>query len=99
MDNLILIGEGGRCRIRSVVERSDSAQNNVLKFSIIGTGKDLQYLTAFGGSALVTIGQITTPYSKCIAFDDAAAREDFLAIVSPRSSVSKHVSIGKGSIK
>jgi len=112
MKPLLLVGGGGHChacidvieavgafRIQGIVQRADEERSPVLGYPVIGSDNDLVRLLESTPSALVTVGQISSP-------DVRVALHDLLVelgaclppIISPTSYVSSHSSIGDGTI-
>jgi sugar O-acyltransferase (sialic acid O-acetyltransferase NeuD family) len=106
-----LIGGGGHCaacidvieqqnifEIAGIVEK-DAADEAVLGYPILGNDEELIRLRASCDYAFITVGQIKSPsiriqlflYAKSLGFT-------MPTIVSPRAYVSKHASIGEGTI-
>ena len=112
MKEIILIGGGGHCKsvidvieqeglykIIGIVDKHELLGKDILGYSVIGTDSNLKVLAKKYKNALITVGQIksTTLRKRLfnIAFD---AGFSFPVIVSPRSYVSKHASIGSGTV-
>jgi len=112
MKEILLIGGGGHCKsvidvieqeglykIVGIIDKQESIGMDILGYSFIGIDSDLKFLAKKYTNALVTVGQIksTTLRKRLfnLAFD---AGFSFPVIVSPRSYVSKHASIGSGTV-
>lgn len=108
---LILIGGGGHCaacidvieqedkfEIAGIVDK-DAASGMLLGYPILGGDDDLDALRSSYDYALITVGQIKSPSTRIRLFAYTKSLEFILpTIVSPRAYVSKHASIGEGSI-
>ena len=112
MDESILVGAGGHAlacmdvielsnqfKIAGLVEKDDADGQGNLGYPIIGTDNDLPNLRKKYSHALITIGQIKSPATRTRLFQLLRELDYQLAlIVSPRAYVSKHASIGDGTI-
>lgn len=108
---LVLIGGGGHCaacidvieqedrfKIAGIVER-EGIGNELLGYPILGNDEELPVIRATCDYALITVGQIKTPAIRIRLFEHAKSLGFTLAtIVSPRAYVSKHASLGEGTI-
>ena len=108
---LVLIGGGGHCaacidvieqedrfQIAGIVER-EGIGNELLGYPILGNDDELPVIRARCDYALITVGQIKTPSIRIRLFEYARSLGFTLpTIVSPRAYVSKHASLGEGSI-
>ena len=108
---LILIGGGGHCaacidvieqenkyEIAGIVDKCDAGKIS-LGYPILGGDKDLQKLSLTYSYALITIGQIKSPSTRIQLFKLIKSLGFILpTCVSPRAYVSKHASIGEGTI-
>lgn len=108
---LILIGGGGHCaacidvieqeskfEIAGIVDK-DAASGMLLGYPILGGDDDLDAFRSSYDYALITIGQIKSPSARKRLFAYSKSLGFILpAIVSPRAYVSKHASIGEGTI-
>jgi sugar O-acyltransferase (sialic acid O-acetyltransferase NeuD family) len=112
MKNIILIGGGGHCRsvidvieqegrfkIVGIIDKQEFLDDEVLGYPIIGNDSDLGKLSKVCNNAIVTVGQIRSPLSRINLFN-LAVSEGFMlpSIVSPAAYVSKHASIGGGTV-
>lgn len=109
---LILIGGGGHCRsvidvvehcdgfeIQGIVDHPDRIGENVLGYPIVGSDNDIGRFAGNGMKFLVTVGQIQSSARRRDIFEKIlAAGGDVASVVSPRAHVSKHATIGRGSI-
>lgn len=111
MTGLLLIGGGGHCKaaidvietaglaIAGVLDRPDAGLTEVLGYPLLGNDDALPALVAQGHSALVTIGQIKSPTPRIRAFNAAqAAGARIPHVVSPRAHVSRHATLGEGTM-
>lgn len=110
--SLILIGAGGHARACiDVIEQSSqyqiaglvgmTAELNALHFgySVIATDNDLPSLAKVHRYALITVGQIETSNHRAHLYQVATELGFQLpTIISPSAHVSRHASIGAGSI-
>jgi len=112
-EQIILIGAGGHCKscidvieqqgrfeIAGIVDRENHPEvNAVLDYPILGTDKDLSELKKTYDYALVTVGQIKSPLSRIQLYNLLKDLKFSLPIVvSPIAYVSRHASIGEGTI-
>jgi len=109
--SLILIGGGGHCKscidvieqenkflIAGIVDTNRSICE-LLGYPLLGNDDDLAKLKLNYDYALITIGQIKTPAIRIRLLDYAKSLGFKLpAIISPRAYVSKHATIGNGTI-
>lgn len=111
MTGLLLIGGGGHCKaaidvieaaglaIAGVLDRPEAGLTEVLGHPVLGGDDALPALVAQGHAALVTIGQIRTAAPRIRAFDAArAAGAQMPCVVSPRAHVSRHATLGEGTL-
>jgi sugar O-acyltransferase (sialic acid O-acetyltransferase NeuD family) len=112
MKHIILIGGGGHCKsvidiieqegkfeIAGIVDKPDLLGFNILGYSVIGNDSDLANLANKYQYALITVGQIKSPALRIKLFNMAVKAGFVLPkIISPRSYVSRHSTIGKGTI-
>lgn len=108
---LVLIGGGGHCaacidvieqedrfEISGIVER-DCFGNELLGYPILGSDDDLPGIRATCDYALITVGQIKTPSIRLRLYEyTKSLRFHLPVIISPRAYVSKHASLGEGTI-
>lgn len=109
---ILLIGAGGHARACiDVIEQEDrftvagllglpeEVGASVLGYPVLGTDQELPSLASKFGNALVTVGQIKTPDRRIQLFTVLADTGCTLpSIVSPRGYVSKHATVGAGTI-
>ena len=112
MKKIILIGGGGHCKsvidvieqekkykIHGIVDKPKFLGSKVLGYKVIGSDLDLEYLAQEYKNAVITVGQIKSPLVRIKLFNLARkAGFKFPSIISPRAYVSKHSSIGIGTI-
>ena len=112
MNNIILIGGGGHCKsvidvieqegrfkIAGIVDKPELLGSSILGYSVIGNNFDLNDLVKKYQNALITIGQIRSPVLRIELFD-LAIKAGFILpkIISPNAYVSKHSTIGNGTV-
>ena len=112
MKDIVLIGGGGHCqavidvveqeglfKIVGIIDKPEMFEEKVLKYQIIGNDSELINLVKSCNNALITIGQIKTPSARIKLFNKLLQLGFKLpTIVSPRAYISKHSSIGIGSV-
>ena len=112
MKEIILIGGGGHCKsvidvieqegkftIGGIVDMPELIGKNVLGYPIIGSDSDLEDLSKIYTYALITLGQIRSPELRIKLFNLVKkAGFRFPKIISPKAYVSKHTSIGNGTV-
>ena len=112
MKKIVLIGGGGHCKsvidvieqhgefkISGIVDKTELIGKNILGYKITGDDLDLSILAKKYKNAIITVGQIKSPITRIKLFKLAyKAGFKFPSIVSPRAYVSKHSSIGIGTI-
>lgn len=112
MAGMLLIGGGGHCKaaidviesegvhvIVGILERANFGKESVLGYPVLGTDQDLPVLLGNHPTVLVTIGQVKSPAPRIRAFGAAEAAGAALPIViSPRAHVSRHATIGAGTL-
>ena len=112
MKEIILIGGGGHCKsvidvieqegkftIGGIVDMPELIGKNVLGYPIIGSDSDLEDLSKIYTYALITLGQIRSPEARIKLFNLVKkAGFRFPKIISPKAYVSKHTSIGNGTV-
>jgi sugar O-acyltransferase (sialic acid O-acetyltransferase NeuD family) len=112
MDSVVLIGAGGHCKsvidvieatgryeIVGLIEADDGRSNEVLGYPILGSDRDLPRLIDDYETFLIAIGQITSPRLRIETFDGLLRLgAKFPTVFSPRAYVSKHASIGIGTV-
>ncbi len=112
MDSIVLIGGGGHCqsvidvieqenkfKIAGIVDRPELLGTMVLGYEVIGNDENLEYLAEKYKYACICAGQIKTSSLRERLFS-LAKKAGFLlpCIISPRAYISKHSSIGDGSV-
>lgn len=112
MTPLLLLGAGGHARacidvieeegtfsVAGLVGLPSEVGHLVLGYPVLGTDEDAPALLRKYGKALVTIGQIKTPEPRMRLYGLAKKCGCVLpAVVSPRAHVSRHASLGEGTI-
>jgi sugar O-acyltransferase (sialic acid O-acetyltransferase NeuD family) len=112
MKDIILIGGGGHCKsvidvveqegkfnIIGIIDKSERVGQSVLNYKIIGNDSDLINLVNSCENALISVGQIKSPKARIYLFESLLQLGFSLpTIVSPRAYISKHSSIGIGTI-
>lgn len=112
MKQLLLIGAGGHCKacidvieqigkwqIVGVIDRKDSGVEEVLGYPVIGCDDDLVELRQKYDYAFVTVGQIRSAEIKIKLFNRLRTLGfKQPGLVSPLAYVSKHATIGEGTI-
>ena len=112
MNKIILIGGGGHCKsaidvieqearfkIAGIIDKPELLGSKILGYPVIGSDFDLESLAKKYQNALVTVGQIKSALVR-IKLYDLAIKAGFLlpSIISPNAYVSKHSTIGDGTI-
>jgi sugar O-acyltransferase (sialic acid O-acetyltransferase NeuD family) len=109
---LLLIGGGGHCRscidvietsgefeIIGIIDRSEKIGEKVLGYPVLGCDDDLEKMRTKSSHALLTVGQIRSPAPrKRLAGQCVEAGYEFPIIVSPHAVVSRHATLGEGTI-
>lgn len=109
---ILLIGGGGHCKsvidviemegtysIAGIIDRKELIGHQVLGHKIIGCDDDLERLFNLYNYAVVTVGQIKTPSLRVKLFNRLKAIGfELPTIISPRAYVSKHATIGAGTV-
>ena len=112
MKEIILIGGGGHCkscidvieqqgvyRIAGLVGMPHELGERHLGYEVIGSDEDLSSLAAQYRYAIVTVGQIKSPDIRIRLFQQLTDCGFILpVIVSPRAYLSRHATVGAGSI-
>ncbi|WP_314201177.1 NeuD/PglB/VioB family sugar acetyltransferase [Capnocytophaga sputigena] len=108
--NIILIGGGGHClSVIDVVEQEDkynikgilddTKKGDVLGYPILGNRDLVRELSTEGMFFLITIGQIKSSSTReDIALLLDSCKANLATVISPLAYVSKHATIGKGSV-
>jgi sugar O-acyltransferase (sialic acid O-acetyltransferase NeuD family) len=112
MKEILLIGDGGHSKsvidvleqegqfkIAGIVGTSISIGYDVLGYQVIGDDSDIYRFSKTYKYAIVAVGQIHSPETRIKIFS-LLMKSGFVlpSIISPRSYVSKHAVIGRGSI-
>ena len=110
--SIVLIGAGGHCRscmdvieqegrwdIAGLVGQQAEIGTSVLGYPVIASDAELADLVKDYPYALITVGHVHTPNLRAQLFHDAR-RLGFTmpVVVSPRAHVSRHASIGDGTV-
>jgi sugar O-acyltransferase (sialic acid O-acetyltransferase NeuD family) len=109
---ILLLGAGGHARacidvieqearykIAGLVGLPEQVGDTVLGYSVIGSDADIARLAGVCQYAIVTIGQIKTPAIRIRLFAELEKLGiDLPVVISPRAYVSRHASIGLGTI-
>lgn len=109
---ILLLGAGGHARacidvieqqnlftVSGLVGRSDEVGSMVLGYPVLGTDYDLLRLLSGHSHALIAVGQIKTAEPRIRLFDSLLqAGCELPVIVSPRAYVSRHATLGAGTI-
>ena len=108
---LILLGGGGHCiSCIDVIEQGNKFEiagivdeyvngEMLLGYPVLGGDADLEVLRSSYDYALVTIGQIKSPSTRIRLFEYARSLGYTLpTVISPRAYVSRHASMGEGTI-
>ena len=109
---ILLVGAGGHARacidviemegrfvVAGLTGLSEEIGTKILGYSVLGTDNDLPKLLRDCTHALVTVGQIKTPELRIRLFTELERKKYTLpAIVSPRAYVSRHSTLGAGTI-
>ena len=110
--DIILIGGGGHCssvidvieqqgiyRIAGILDLKEKIGQKNLDYSVIGCDNDLPELAREYKNFIITLGQLKTPQRRIEIFQLLQKLSVNLPmIVSPHAYVSKHATIGKGTI-
>ena len=108
---IILIGGGGHCAacidvielegkysIAGIVD-NNLANEKLLNYPVLGNDEDLPLLRKKINFALITVGQIESPLTRKRIYEKLTGLGFILpSIISPRSYISKHASVGEGTI-
>lgn len=111
-EKIILIGGGGHCRscvdviesdnrfvIAGIIDIPEKVGQTVFNYTIIGSEDDLQKIVKTFKLYLITIGQVKGPDIRIEKYEQIARiGGTFPVIISPKSHISKHASIGEGTI-
>lgn len=111
-EEIVLIGGGGHCKscidvieqngvysIAGIVDVPEKVNTTVLGYRVIAADKDLKEVAKKYSNFLITIGHIKNPEKRIILYKKIKNIGGGLpAIVSPLAHVSRHASIGEGTI-
>ncbi len=111
-NKIILIGGGGHCKscieviestnqyeIAGIIDTAEKVGERILGYPIIGSDEDLEEIRKNHDIALVTVGQIKSAAIRIKLFEKIKALNFKLpTIIAATAHVSKHASIGKGTI-
>jgi sugar O-acyltransferase (sialic acid O-acetyltransferase NeuD family) len=109
---IVLIGGGGHCqscidviemenklKIAGIVDVKEKVGTKVLGYSVFATDRDLPNLIKEYSYFFITIGQIKDPTRRVNLFKTLQEQKVKLpSIISPLAHVSRHASIGEGTI-
>jgi sugar O-acyltransferase (sialic acid O-acetyltransferase NeuD family) len=112
MENIILIGGGGHCKscidviestkkykIAGIIDMPEKVGSKVFDYSVIGTDDQIPELVEKYKNFFITIGQIGFSERRVIVFNLLKKLNANLpVIISAESYVSRHCSIGEGTI-
>ena len=94
-----VIEQEGRFVIAGLVGLPGEVGTRILDYPVLGSDADLPALVVQFGRALVSVGQIKSPVLRVDLFDRLMKTGcELPVIVSPRAYVSRHASVGAGSI-
>jgi len=112
-DKIVLVGAGGHCKacidvieaegkfsIAGVLEKDERLKGNQLMgYRILGGDEMIDELAAQGLCFLVTVGQIKSPLTRKKIFQKLESLNASCPVItSPYAYVSRHATIGKGTI-
>jgi sugar O-acyltransferase (sialic acid O-acetyltransferase NeuD family) len=109
---IILIGGGGHCRscidviegdnhftIAGIIDVPEKVGQTIFGYLIIGSEEDLPEIVKTYKLYLISIGQIKSPDTRIEKYENIIGLGGALpVIISPAAHVSKHASIGEGTI-
>lgn len=109
---ILLIGGGGHCKsvidvieqegkysIAGIVDQKERIGQKVLGYEVVGCDDDLEDLFQRYPYAVISIGQIKSPDVRIKLFNHLKAIGFILpSVISPRAYISKHASIGEGTV-
>jgi len=110
--DIVLIGGGGHCSavidvierdnnfsIAGIVDKQEQVGTNVLGYPIFATDEELSRLVEKYRHFIITVGHLNSNVTRVRLFDLTLSLGGvFPVIASPRACISKHASIGEGSI-
>ncbi len=108
----MLLGGGGHCRscidviekqqryeVVGILDKADTVGLEVVGYRILGTDEDIPMYIPQGCAFLITFGQVKSSLARETLFTVLKDHGAILAtVISPRAYVSKHASVGMGSI-
>lgn len=111
-ENIILIGGGGHCKscidvieeqrcfeIVGIVDMQNKIGETILTYPIMATDDDLEEIVKKYKNYLITIGQINSPAKRIEKYEKIIKLGGkFPVIISSKAYVSKHASVGAGTI-
>lgn len=109
---LILVGGGGHCKscidiieaenkyeIKGIIDKKNKIGESILGYSIMGCDDELELLTKNYKYFLVTIGQIKDVMPRHNLYKRIKSYGvDLATVISPDAVVSKHATIGEGTV-
>ncbi|MCK4623386.1 MAG: acetyltransferase [Desulfuromonadales bacterium] len=112
MKKIVLVGGGGHCascidvieqegkfQIAGIIDMPDKHGTTLLGYPIIGNDEDLPKLVETYQYFLITLGQIKSPQRRIALFEKLLQLGAQLpTIASPRAYISRHASVGAGTI-
>lgn len=111
-DNIILVGGGGHCKsiidvvestelynIVGIIDIAEKIGSKVLGYDIIGTDDSIKKLCKMAHFFLITLGQIKSGELRKKIYNEIIRSGGVLPVViSPYSTVSRHATIGEGTV-
>ena len=112
MKKILLIGGGGHCKavidvieqegkycIAGIIDKRELLGKKVLGYEVIGCDDDLEKLRRNISFAIITIGHVKSNTSRIKLYEHLKSLDfELPTIISPLAYVSKHASVGEGSI-
>lgn len=112
MEKIVLLGGGGHCiscidviestalyEIVGILDKNEPVGTTVLGYPVLGNDDEIRRLHEAGCSFHITVGQIRTPKIRIILYDILKSLNAKIpVIVSPTAYVSKHATLGEGTI-
>lgn len=112
MKNLILIGAGGHCKscidvieeqgeykILGLIDLKEKIGTEVLGYKVLDCDENIQKYINNETYFLITLGQIHSYKRRADLFKDLkSSGAKFATVVSPRAYLSKHATVGEGTI-
>ena len=109
---ILLIGGGGHCKsvidvieqgnqfkIAGIIDIKELVGSEVLGYKILGSDEDLKDLRHHYKYALITVGQIKSPEPRIKLFEMLKSfGYELPVVISPLAYVSKHATLGEGTI-